>query len=103
MGFAGPDGRKRAHLRVAGCPSWDSSAGPSPPTRRAATVSASARPWDPRAIAFYRRNGFELDGAATTDPGAPGIVEVRMVRPWDGEDADSLARYAAGVAMDDLD
>ena len=38
---------------------------------------------NPRAIAFYRRNGFELDGAATTDPGAPGIVEVRMVRPRD--------------------
>jgi ribosomal protein S18 acetylase RimI-like enzyme len=45
---------------------------------------------NPRAIAFYRRNGFELDGAATTDPGAPGIVEVRMVRPGDSEDLDSL-------------
>lgn len=35
---------------------------------------------NPRAIAFYRRNGFELDGAEQTDPGAPSITDARMVR-----------------------
>lgn len=35
---------------------------------------------NPRAIAFYRRNGFELDGAEQRDPGAPRITDVRMVR-----------------------
>lgn len=35
---------------------------------------------NPRAIAFYRRNGFELDGAEQTDPGAPLITDARMVR-----------------------
>lgn len=35
---------------------------------------------NPRAIAFYHRNGFEFDGAEQTDPGTPGIVEARMVR-----------------------
>lgn len=35
---------------------------------------------NPRAIAFYRRNGFAFDGAEQTDPGTPGIVEARMVR-----------------------
>ena len=33
-----------------------------------------------RAVAFYRRNGFEFDGAEQTDPGAPAIVDARMVR-----------------------
>lgn len=35
---------------------------------------------NPRAIAFYRRNGFAFDGAEQSDPGTPGIVEARMVR-----------------------
>lgn len=35
---------------------------------------------NPRAIAFYRRNAFIVDGAEQTDPGTPGIVEARMVR-----------------------
>lgn len=34
-----------------------------------------------RAIAFYRRHGFELDGAARAiEPGWPGARQVRMVR-----------------------
>ena len=33
-----------------------------------------------RAVAFYLRNGFEFDGAEQTDPGAPAIVDARMVR-----------------------
>lgn len=35
---------------------------------------------NPRAIAFYRRNGFAFDGAEQSDPGTPGLVEARMVR-----------------------
>lgn len=35
---------------------------------------------NPRAVAFYRRNGFELDGAEQIDPGAPMITDARMVR-----------------------
>ncbi|BCW66537.1 N-acetyltransferase [Arthrobacter sp. NicSoilB4] len=35
---------------------------------------------NPRAVAFYRRNGFEFDGAEQTDPGAARIVDARMVR-----------------------
>lgn len=35
---------------------------------------------NPRAVAFYLRNGFEFDGAEQTDPGAPAIVDARMVR-----------------------
>lgn len=35
---------------------------------------------NPRAIAFYRRNGFAFDGTEQTDPGTPSIVEARMVR-----------------------
>ena len=35
---------------------------------------------NPRAIAFYRRNGFEFDGAEQVDPGAPLITDARMVR-----------------------
>ena len=33
-----------------------------------------------RAVAFYLRNGFTFDGAEQTDPGAPRIVDARMVR-----------------------
>ena len=33
-----------------------------------------------RAIAFYRRNGFEFDGAEQIDPGAPRITDARMIR-----------------------
>jgi len=35
---------------------------------------------NPRAIAFYRRNGFEFDGIEQSDPGAPSITDARMVR-----------------------
>jgi len=35
---------------------------------------------NPRAIAFYRRNGFELDGAQKTEPDWENLSEVRMVR-----------------------
>ncbi len=35
---------------------------------------------NPRAIAFYRRNGFELDGLEMSDPGAPKLTDARMVR-----------------------
>ena len=35
---------------------------------------------NPRAIAFYRRNAFEFDGAEQIDPGAPRITDARMVR-----------------------
>lgn len=34
----------------------------------------------PRALAFYRRNGFEPDGTEKVDPGTPAITGVRMVR-----------------------
>lgn len=33
-----------------------------------------------RAIAFYERNGFAVDGATQTDPGHGDLVELRMVR-----------------------
>ena len=33
-----------------------------------------------RAIAFYRRNGFEFDGVEQVDPSAPNITDARMVR-----------------------
>ena len=35
---------------------------------------------NPRAIAFYRRNGFELDGAEELDPATPLLTHARMVR-----------------------
>jgi ribosomal protein S18 acetylase RimI-like enzyme len=35
---------------------------------------------NPRAVAFYRRNGFQFDGTEQIDPGAPAIVDARMVR-----------------------
>ncbi|WP_314508380.1 GNAT family N-acetyltransferase [uncultured Microbacterium sp.] len=35
---------------------------------------------NPRAIAFYRRNGFELDGATEFEAATPAITHVRMVR-----------------------
>lgn len=35
---------------------------------------------NPRAITFYRRNGFEFDGTEQVDPGAPLITDARMVR-----------------------
>lgn len=35
---------------------------------------------NPRAISFYARNGFTLDGVEQVDPGAPRITDVRMVR-----------------------
>jgi ribosomal protein S18 acetylase RimI-like enzyme len=35
---------------------------------------------NPRAIAFYERNGFKLDGVEKPDPGASKITDVRMVR-----------------------
>lgn len=36
---------------------------------------------NPRAHAFYRRNGFRLDGARAVRDEWEGLVEVRMVRP----------------------
>ncbi|PRA13984.1 GNAT family N-acetyltransferase [Arthrobacter sp. MYb211] len=35
---------------------------------------------NPRATAFYRRNGFAFDGAEKTDPGLPQMIELRMLR-----------------------
>ena len=35
---------------------------------------------NPRAIAFYRRNGFAFDGPEQSYPGVPTLVDVRMVR-----------------------
>jgi ribosomal protein S18 acetylase RimI-like enzyme len=35
---------------------------------------------NPRATAFYRRNGFRFDGTEQSDPYAPAITDVRMVR-----------------------
>ncbi|APF33964.1 GNAT family N-acetyltransferase [Microbacterium paludicola] len=35
---------------------------------------------NPRAIAFYLRNGFAFDGMEKVDPMAPAITEARMVR-----------------------
>jgi len=35
---------------------------------------------NPRAQAFYRRNGFEADGAQLSDTPVPGLSSVRMVR-----------------------
>ncbi len=35
---------------------------------------------NPRAIAFYRKNGFKLDGAEKIDPDYGNIREVRLVR-----------------------
>lgn len=35
---------------------------------------------NPRAVAFYRRNGFQFDGAEQIDPAAPAITDARMVR-----------------------
>lgn len=35
---------------------------------------------NPRAIAFYQRNGFSCDGVEQIDPGAPLITDARMVR-----------------------
>lgn len=50
----------------------------------AAAGDAPAMLWvakdNPRAVAFYLRNGFQFDGAEQTDPGAPKIIDARMVR-----------------------
>lgn len=35
---------------------------------------------NPRAIAFYRKHGFDLDGTDKVDPDLNDLVEVRMVR-----------------------
>ena len=35
---------------------------------------------NPRAISFYRRNGFDFDGTQVNDPHAPKIVDLRMAR-----------------------
>lgn len=35
---------------------------------------------NPRAVAFYFRNGFTFDGVEQNDPGAPKITDARMVR-----------------------
>ncbi len=33
-----------------------------------------------RAIAFYQREGFQMDGVEYTDPSDPDLIELRMVR-----------------------
>ncbi len=38
---------------------------------------------NPRATAFYLRNGFRFDGVEQTDPHAPRITDARMVRSAD--------------------
>lgn len=35
---------------------------------------------NPRAVAFYVRNGFQFDGVEQIDPAAPSITDARMVR-----------------------
>lgn len=55
-----------------------SGAGTGPDSKR---VSLWVAKQNPRAIAFYLRNGFRFDGAEKQDPGAPAITDVRMVRP----------------------
>jgi RimJ/RimL family protein N-acetyltransferase len=35
---------------------------------------------NPRARAFYQRNGFVPDGATCTEERFPDLVEIRMVR-----------------------
>lgn len=35
---------------------------------------------NPRAVAFYRRNGFQFDGVEQVDPAAPAILDARMLR-----------------------
>lgn len=35
---------------------------------------------NPRATAFYERNGFHFDGTEQTDPYAPAITDARMLR-----------------------
>ena len=35
---------------------------------------------NPRAVAFYLRNGFRFDGVEQTDPHAPLITDARLVR-----------------------
>jgi len=50
----------------------------------AALGSGPAMLWvakeNPRAIAFYRRNGFRLDGVEQIDPHTPAITDARMLR-----------------------
>lgn len=48
---------------------------------RVEPVSLWVAKQNPRAIAFYLRNGFRFDGAEQQDPGAPAITDARMVRP----------------------
>ncbi|GAA1155459.1 GNAT family N-acetyltransferase [Nesterenkonia sandarakina] len=48
---------------------------------RAEPVSLWVARQNPRAIAFYLRNGFRFDGSEQQDPGAPAITDARMVRP----------------------
>lgn len=51
---------------------------------RAVPPAAAAELWvaegNARAIAFYGRNGFRLDGTSYTDDRIPGLLVVRMVR-----------------------
>lgn len=35
---------------------------------------------NPRAAAFYLRNGFRFDGVEHVDPHAPSITDARMLR-----------------------
>lgn len=54
---------------------------PPAPAPAPAPVSLWVAEQNPRALAFYRRNGFRRDGAEKQDPGAPAITDVRMVPP----------------------
>lgn len=54
---------------------------PPAPGSPPAPVSLWVAEQNPRALAFYRRNGFRRVRAEKQDPGAPAITDVRMVRP----------------------
>ncbi|MCH8564241.1 hypothetical protein LTH96_00615 [Nesterenkonia sp. LB17] len=47
----------------------------------AGPVSLWVAKQNPRAMAFYRRNGFRCDGTEKRDPGASAITDIPMVRP----------------------
>lgn len=67
----------------------------------AALGSDPAQLWvakaNPRAIAFYRRNGFAFDGAEQTDAAAPSITEARMRR---GPVSAQVLHVVAAVIVD---
>ncbi|MBO0596935.1 GNAT family N-acetyltransferase [Nesterenkonia sp. E16_7] len=79
----------RSHHGIgAGQALLDATLGPGPgsdsepgPGSGSEPVSLWVAKQNPRAIAFYLRNGFRFDGAEKQDPGAPAITDARMVRP----------------------